>query len=132
MTEIDRQKLESQEPLTEDELRGMLGEPVWCVYEGGASWFIVHESLFTILNGLTAYRHKLSDFGEINKIAQMTNGDRIRVMSDFDLADMMTNLNAGFTCWECTDGGKEKCPGDCTGRCLFWLQQPAEEAKDNA
>lgn len=46
------------EPLTEDELRQMMGEPVWCVYEGGAKWFIVGESLFTILNGVTAYRNK--------------------------------------------------------------------------
>ena len=49
---------ENQKPLTEEELRGMMGEPVWCVYEGGASWFIVHESLFTIINGVTAYRYK--------------------------------------------------------------------------
>lgn len=50
--------LESNTPLTEDELRQMIGEPVWCTYEGGAGWFIVGESLFTILNGITAYRQK--------------------------------------------------------------------------
>ena len=54
----EKQERENPEPLTEDELRGMLGEPVWCEYYGGGSWFIVHESLFTILNGVTAYRYK--------------------------------------------------------------------------
>lgn len=54
----EKRERENPKPLTEDELRGMLGEPVWCVYDGGASWFIVHESLFTIINGMTAYRYK--------------------------------------------------------------------------
>ena len=55
---MERQERENPKPLTEEELRQMMGEPVWCVHEGGASWFIVHESLFTILNGVTAYRFK--------------------------------------------------------------------------
>ena len=54
----EKQERQNPAPLAEDDLRGMLGEPVWCVYEGGASWFIVHESLFTILDGVTAYLHK--------------------------------------------------------------------------
>ena len=45
-------------PMTEDDLRQMMGEPVWCVYEGGANWFFAQASLFTILNGVTAYRYK--------------------------------------------------------------------------
>ena len=55
-----REKLEREnpKPLTEDELRQMLGEPVWCEYDGGARWFIVGESLFTIINGVTAYRYR--------------------------------------------------------------------------
>lgn len=54
----EQEERENPAPLTEDELLGMMGEPVWCVYEGGASWHIVSESLFTILNGITAYRYK--------------------------------------------------------------------------
>lgn len=54
----EKQERENPKPLTEDDLRQMMGEPVWCVYEGGASWFIVRESLFTVLNGMTAYRYK--------------------------------------------------------------------------
>lgn len=58
-------------PLTEDELRQMIGEPVWCVYEGGASWFIVHESLFTILNCVTAYRYKPEyHFRDVKKMVE--------------------------------------------------------------
>lgn len=54
----EKQERENPKPLTEDELRQMLGEPVWCVYEGGAHWFLVGPSMFTILNGFTAYRYK--------------------------------------------------------------------------
>ena len=54
----EKQERMNPTPLTEDELRQMMGESVWCVYEGGASWHIVSESLFTILNGITAYRYK--------------------------------------------------------------------------
>ena len=54
----EKQERESPKPLTEEELRGMMGEPVWCVYEGGAHWFLVGPSMFTILNGFTAYRYK--------------------------------------------------------------------------
>lgn len=65
----EKQERENPKPLTEEELRQMMGEPVWCVYEGGASWFIVHESLFTIWNGVTAYRYKPGDhFREVRKM----------------------------------------------------------------
>lgn len=56
---LEEAKSESNPPLTEDELRQMMGEPVWCTYEGGAGWFIVGDALFTIINGITAYRQKL-------------------------------------------------------------------------
>lgn len=49
---------ENPVPLTEDELRQMMGEPVWCVSESGASWFIVNKGLLSIANGIKAYRHK--------------------------------------------------------------------------
>lgn len=63
--------LESNPPLTEEELRQMMGEPVWCVYEGGARWYIVSESLFTILRGITVYRHKPEDqFREAAKMVE--------------------------------------------------------------
>lgn len=55
-----KEKLEREnlKPLTEDELRQMLGEPVWCVYEGYGQWLLVGASLFTIINGVTVYRYK--------------------------------------------------------------------------
>ena len=54
----EKQERENPKPLTEDDLRQMMGEPVWCVYEGGANWFFAQASLFTIINGVTAYRYK--------------------------------------------------------------------------
>lgn len=54
----EKAERENPQPLTLNELRQMMGEPVWCTYEGGAGWFIVGESLFTIINGITAYRQK--------------------------------------------------------------------------
>lgn len=72
----EKQERENPKPLTEDELRQMLGEPVWCVYDGGASWFIVHESLFTIINGMTAYRYKPGDhFREVTKMIEEVQGN---------------------------------------------------------
>ena len=68
----EKKARENPQPLTEDELRTMMGLPVWCVSENGARWFLVTKGLFTIINGVTAYRYKP---GEANKIAQMTNAE---------------------------------------------------------
>lgn len=54
---------------------------------------------------------------------QFTNGDRIRAMSDEELADIIC----------CPiDGGTGLCLGiyDCLACCLKWLKQPAEVAND--
>lgn len=120
----EQEKRVNPQPLTEDDLRWMMGEPVWCVYEGGASWFIVHESLFTILNGLTAYRYKPGDFGEANKITPMTNGDGIRAMSDEELAQF---LHEEYCPSEHRDG---VCDEDCKNCWLRYLRKPAEVQGD--
>ena len=60
----EKQERENPKPLTLDELRGMMGEPVWCVSESGASWFIVNKGLLSIVNGVTAYRHKPGEVDE--------------------------------------------------------------------
>ena len=48
-------------PLTFEELKGMIGEPVWIVDKiegGGCRWVIVSESLLGLFGGYTAYRNK--------------------------------------------------------------------------
>lgn len=67
---IEKAKLESNlrvlesnlrvaEPLTEEELLGMIGEPAWVEDQFGAkSWYIVSESLLGLYGGYKAYRHK--------------------------------------------------------------------------
>ena len=141
---MERQERENPKPLTEDELRQMMGEPVWCVYEGGAHWFLVGPSIFTILNGFTAYRYKPADhYREVTKmIGTQTNADRIRAMTDEELAAMLYDdaavddkLHFCQNRQECMDAialddfiSDEKCMG-----CLLeWLRKPVEEVKNNA
>ena len=56
-----------------------------------------------------------------------TNADRIRNMSDEELAQMLTVGRGTFHCFECPESGDEECSMKCDERCLEQLQQPAEE-----
>ena len=56
----------------------------------------------------------------------MTNADRIRSMSDEELAKMLTVWKGAFTCFECRETGDWECSMKCDERCLDWLQQPTE------
>lgn len=55
-----------------------------------------------------------------------TNADRIRSMSDEELAKMLTVGKEAFDCYECWKAEDEQCDMNCEERCLQWLQQPAE------
>lgn len=64
----------------------------------------------------------------------MTNADRIRAMTDEELAKCIFEI--GFDCHLCSEHERlsdnpllrhEKCDEKCTEHCLEWLQQPAEE-----
>lgn len=57
----------------------------------------------------------------------MTNGDRIRAMSDEELAKMMTYGAGEFDCYECRRTEDEPCDMNCEERCLEWLKKPVEE-----
>lgn len=55
-----------------------------------------------------------------------TNADRIRAMSDEELA---LNIGNGFFgCPQCSQGDCRKCDLECEKHCLEWLQSTAEEA----
>ena len=54
-----------------------------------------------------------------------TNGDRIRAMSDEELAKMLTLAGEVFTCLKCMEN-VEECSMKCDEQCLEWLKQPAE------
>ena len=63
-----------------------------------------------------------------------TNADRIRAMSDEELATHLHDI--GWDCHLCAEHGRldnepllrgEKCDEKCVEHCLEWLQQPAEE-----
>lgn len=57
-----REKLEREkpQPLTEEELRGMIGEPVWVKIKasGRGFWVIVDNAWLGMTSGFTAYRSK--------------------------------------------------------------------------
>ena len=57
----------------------------------------------------------------------MTNADRIRAMSDEELAKMMTSGAGEFDCYECWRTEDEPCDLNCEVRCLEWLRKPVEE-----
>ena len=65
---------------------------------------------------------------------EKTNADRIRSMSDEELATHLHDI--GWDCHLCAEHGRldnepllrgEKCDEKCVEHCLEWLQQPAEE-----
>ena len=65
---------------------------------------------------------------------EKTNADRIRAMSDEELATHLHDI--GWDCHLCAEHGRldnepllrgEKCDDKCVEHCLEWLQQPAEE-----
>lgn len=51
------------DPLSLEELKAMIGEPVWVVVKssGNGMWVIVDESWICLSNGYTAYRSKTED-----------------------------------------------------------------------
>ena len=64
---------------------------------------------------------------------RMTNADRIRSMSDDELATHLHDI--GWDCHLCAEHGRldnepllrgEKCDEKCVEHCLEWLKKPAE------
>lgn len=56
----------------------------------------------------------------------MTNGDKLRQMTDEKLASMMSGIK--YNCSSCPAYGFcEDCGGDCRETILEWLKQESEE-----
>jgi hypothetical protein len=53
----------------------------------------------------------------------MTNADKIRAMTDEELAEVIMCPKAFYERMDCMEGSSRKCE-EC---CLEWLKQPAEE-----
>ena len=68
----------------------------------------------------------LGDGWKCNYIPVPTNADRIRAMSDYELAQMLATGKGTFTCLKCMEFIDGECSMKCDERCLEWLQQPAE------
>ena len=68
----------------------------------------------------------LGDGWKCNYINVPTNADRIRAMSDYELAQMLAVGKWTFTCFKCLEFRDGECSMKCVERCLEWLQQPAE------
>lgn len=55
----EKQERENPKPLTEEELRWMMGQPVWIVPIGASGkWAIMSNSLLSLRAGYLAYRYK--------------------------------------------------------------------------
>lgn len=56
----------------------------------------------------------------------MTNADRIRAMSDKEMANFLVGISVDCTsrCDYCADA--KRCTEKCIGGIMRWLQQPAE------
>lgn len=61
---------------------------------------------------------------ERQEYSSITNGDRLRAMSDEELADWLTYFDR---CEHCAYEGH--CTSKCIGGIKNWLKQPAEEGK---
>ena len=74
---------------------------------------------------------------ECNGNIPMSNADRIRAMSDDELATHLHDI--GWDCHLCAEHRRldnepllrgEKCDEKCAEHCLEWLKQPAEKPKE--
>lgn len=54
---------------------------------------------------------------------RMTNADRIRAMTDEELAELLCNGKNTFRCYVCP---VEQCDDKCEKHCMEWLKQPKE------
>ena len=96
-----------------------------CKYYGFEDCFPERFADHLITNGVTVQECKLG--------AKKTNADRIRNMSDGELATHLHDI--GWDCHLCAEHGRldnepllrgEKCDEKCVEHCLEWLRQPAE------
>lgn len=79
-------------------------------------------------NDLRRKRHKCK---KANEPFVQTNAERIRAMSDEELADMQTMLTGSFTCHECTRNNAGRCNAECVKNCLDWLRQPVKDGDND-
>ena len=68
----------------------------------------------------------LGEGWKCNYIPVPTNADRIRSMSDYELAQMLAVGKGTFDCFKCRKFIDGECSMKCYEQCLEWLQQPAE------
>jgi hypothetical protein len=77
-----------------------------------------HDHSYARMLNMTAKRLKELDAAVGDKKTPTTNGDRIRAMSDEELADFVTNCG-------CCDRSRN-CRPSCKDCTMEWLKQPAE------
>ena len=101
----------------------------WCPEDIDCAWAygtsIPHEKFYIYDHGEL---YCVGIVCDINK-PKPTNADRIRAMTDEELAKLLLDADQGnFTVDVCSERfcDTENCKHDCTGAALKWLQQPAE------
>lgn len=76
---------------------------------------------------------RLGEFEDKAEQKPQTNADRIRSMSDEELAKLLLEADQGnFTVDVCDEKycvpESHKCPHDCTAAAIKWLQSPVKES----
>ena len=93
---------------------------VKCKYEGTGIW-----------NGRCTGTKEVDPCPGYDKCKQYkpnytTNADRIRSMSDYELAQMLAVGKGTFDCFKCRKFIDGECSMKCYEQCLEWLQKPAK------
>ena len=83
---------------------------------------------FEFLRGLANCQDKeqMARYIEEHQPKSMTNGDRIRAMTDEELAKFIPNWSYTDAC-KCVEKPYVDCNNECEKCVSEWLQQPAEE-----
>ena len=85
----------------------------------------IDEATFTDCSGCAAFNKQVED-------KPMTNADRIRAMSDEELAKYLFDVKQGNFTIDCCDDrfcDTQNCRHDCAKAAIKWLQQPVKEKK---
>ena len=87
------------------------------------------RELSDAINEILPHYAALREQDTPNKNAVKTNADRIRAMTDEELAKCVFDFCCELPCEWCkpTMRTPEKCNGRCTTGVLAWLQQPVKE-----
>jgi hypothetical protein len=82
---------------------------------------------FTSFYALVYFKAMLQNEPEIHAMNPKTNGDRLRSMSDEQIAEFLCFSNCTIAEKECPQWDNKHCDGDCPKHFYEWLKQDVNE-----